>query len=89
MVHVPVSAVLSSSNVPGTPMAFRVPTPTVSAVDLTVKTVKETSYKETSKEARREEALCGKNEERGADNIPIVERRVVGLRRLAQAHPSY
>ena len=29
-----------------TGMAFRVPTPTVSAVDLTVKTVKETSYKE-------------------------------------------
>ena len=27
-------------------MAFRVPTPTVSCVDLTVKTVKETSYKE-------------------------------------------
>ena len=31
-----------------TGMAFRVPTPTVSAVDLTVKTVKETSYKEIS-----------------------------------------
>lgn len=29
-----------------TGMAFRVPTPTVSVVDLTVKTVKETSYKE-------------------------------------------
>jgi glyceraldehyde 3-phosphate dehydrogenase len=29
-----------------TGMAFRVPTPTVSAVDLTVKTVKETSYKD-------------------------------------------
>ena len=29
-----------------TGMAFRVPTPTVSAVDLTVKTVKETSYQE-------------------------------------------
>src|ERR1700690_3305762 len=29
-------------------MAFRVPTPTVSAVDLTVRTVKETSYKEIS-----------------------------------------
>jgi glyceraldehyde 3-phosphate dehydrogenase len=29
-------------------MAFRVPTPTVSAVDLTVKTVKETSYEEIS-----------------------------------------
>ena len=29
-----------------TGMAFRVPTPTVSAVDLTIKTVKETSYKE-------------------------------------------
>jgi glyceraldehyde 3-phosphate dehydrogenase len=29
-----------------TGMAFRVPTPTVSAVDLTVKTVKETSYEE-------------------------------------------
>jgi glyceraldehyde 3-phosphate dehydrogenase len=29
-----------------TGMAFRVPTPTVSAVDLTVKTVKDTSYKE-------------------------------------------
>ncbi len=27
-------------------MSFRVPTPTVSVVDLTVKTVKETSYKE-------------------------------------------
>ena len=27
-------------------MAFRVPTPTVSVVDLTVRTVKETSYKE-------------------------------------------
>jgi glyceraldehyde 3-phosphate dehydrogenase len=31
-----------------TGMAFRVPTPTVSAVDLTVKTVKETSYAEIS-----------------------------------------
>jgi len=29
-------------------MAFRVPTPTVSVVDLTVKTVKETSYAEIS-----------------------------------------
>ena len=29
-----------------TGMAFRVPTPTVSVVDLTVKTVKETSYEE-------------------------------------------
>jgi glyceraldehyde 3-phosphate dehydrogenase len=29
-----------------TGMSFRVPTPTVSVVDLTVKTVKETSYKE-------------------------------------------
>jgi glyceraldehyde 3-phosphate dehydrogenase len=29
-------------------MAFRVPTPTVSCVDLTVKTVKETSYAEIS-----------------------------------------
>jgi glyceraldehyde 3-phosphate dehydrogenase len=29
-------------------MSFRVPTPTVSVVDLTVKTVKETSYKEIS-----------------------------------------
>ena len=29
-----------------TGMAFRVPTPTVSVVDLTVKTVKATSYKE-------------------------------------------
>ena len=32
-----------------TGMAFRVPTPTVSVVDLTVKTVKETSYAEISK----------------------------------------
>jgi len=31
-----------------TGMSFRVPTPTVSVVDLTVKTVKETSYKEIS-----------------------------------------
>jgi glyceraldehyde 3-phosphate dehydrogenase len=31
-----------------TGMSFRVPTPTVSCVDLTVKTVKETSYKEIS-----------------------------------------
>jgi len=31
-----------------TGMSFRVPTPTVSCVDLTVKTVKQTSYKETS-----------------------------------------
>src|SRR4029078_1611406 len=31
-----------------TGMAFRVPTPTVSAVDLTVKTVKDTSYAEIS-----------------------------------------
>jgi glyceraldehyde 3-phosphate dehydrogenase len=29
-------------------MSFRVPTPTVSVVDLTVKTVKETSYQEIS-----------------------------------------
>jgi len=29
-------------------MAFRVPTPTVSVVDLTVRTVKETSYEEIS-----------------------------------------
>src|SRR5262249_39817786 len=31
-----------------TGMSFRVPTPTVSCVDLTVRTVKETSYKEIS-----------------------------------------
>ena len=34
-------------------MAFRVPTPTVSVVDLTVKTVKETSYKEIVEAMRR------------------------------------
>ena len=34
-------------------MAFRVPTPTVSVVDLTVKTVKETSYKEISAAMKR------------------------------------
>ncbi len=36
-----------------TGMAFRVPTPTVSAVDLTVKTVKETSYKEICEAMKR------------------------------------
>jgi len=36
-----------------TGMAFRVPTPTVSAVDLTVKTVKETSYAEISAAMKR------------------------------------
>jgi glyceraldehyde 3-phosphate dehydrogenase len=36
-----------------TGMAFRVPTPTVSVVDLTVKTVKETSYKEICAAMRR------------------------------------
>jgi glyceraldehyde 3-phosphate dehydrogenase len=36
-----------------TGMAFRVPTPTVSVVDLTVKTVKETSYKEISEAMKR------------------------------------
>jgi glyceraldehyde 3-phosphate dehydrogenase len=36
-----------------TGMAFRVPTPTVSCVDLTVRTVKETSYKEISDAMRR------------------------------------
>ncbi|MGL4420212.1 MAG: type I glyceraldehyde-3-phosphate dehydrogenase [Gemmataceae bacterium] len=36
-----------------TGMAFRVPTPTVSVVDLTVKTVKETSYKEISAAMKR------------------------------------
>ena len=36
-----------------TGMAFRVPTPTVSAVDLTVKTVKETSYAEISEAMKR------------------------------------
>jgi len=36
-----------------TGMSFRVPTPTVSAVDLTVKTVKETSYKEISAAMKR------------------------------------
>jgi glyceraldehyde 3-phosphate dehydrogenase len=36
-----------------TGMSFRVPTPTVSAVDLTVKTVKETSYKEISEAMKR------------------------------------
>ena len=36
-----------------TGMAFRVPTPTVSVVDLTVKTVKETSYKEITEAMRR------------------------------------
>jgi glyceraldehyde 3-phosphate dehydrogenase len=36
-----------------TGMAFRVPTPTVSCVDLTVKTVKETSYKEISEALKR------------------------------------
>lgn len=34
-------------------MAFRVPTPTVSVVDLTVKTVKETSYKEICETMKR------------------------------------
>src|SRR5437660_277132 len=36
-----------------TGMSFRVPTPTVSVVDLTVKTVKQTSYKEISEAMRR------------------------------------
>jgi glyceraldehyde 3-phosphate dehydrogenase len=36
-----------------TGMAFRVPTPTVSVVDLTVKTVKETSYKEICEAMKR------------------------------------
>jgi glyceraldehyde 3-phosphate dehydrogenase len=36
-----------------TGMSFRVPTPTVSAVDLTVKTTKETSYKEISAAMKR------------------------------------
>jgi glyceraldehyde 3-phosphate dehydrogenase len=36
-----------------TGMAFRVPTPTVSCVDLTVKTVKETSYEEICKLMKR------------------------------------
>jgi glyceraldehyde 3-phosphate dehydrogenase len=36
-----------------TGMSFRVPTPTVSAVDLTVKTVKETSYKEICEAMKR------------------------------------
>ena len=36
-----------------TGMSFRVPTPTVSAVDLTVKTVKETSYKEIAAAMKR------------------------------------
>jgi glyceraldehyde 3-phosphate dehydrogenase len=36
-----------------TGMAFRVPTPTVSVVDLTVKTVKETSYAEISAAMKR------------------------------------
>src|SRR5262249_12064394 len=36
-----------------TGMAFRVPTPTVSVVDLTVKTVKDTSYKEISEAMKK------------------------------------
>ena len=40
-----------------TGMSFRVPTPTVSVVDLTVKTVKETSYKEIC--AKMKEASAG------------------------------
>ena len=36
-----------------TGMSFRVPTPTVSVVDLTVRTVKETSYKEISEAMKR------------------------------------
>ena len=36
-----------------TGMAFRVPTPTVSCVDLTVRTVKETSYKEISEALKK------------------------------------
>src|SRR5258707_13420507 len=36
-----------------TGMSFRVPTPTVSVVDLTVKTVKDTSYKETCDAMKR------------------------------------
>jgi glyceraldehyde 3-phosphate dehydrogenase len=36
-----------------TGMSFRVPTPTVSVVDLTVRTVKETSYKEISEALKR------------------------------------
>jgi glyceraldehyde 3-phosphate dehydrogenase len=36
-----------------TGMSFRVPTPTVSVVDLTVKTVKETSYKEIAEAMKR------------------------------------
>jgi glyceraldehyde 3-phosphate dehydrogenase len=34
-------------------MAFRVPTPTVSVVDLTVRTVKETSYKEITEAMKK------------------------------------
>src|SRR5690242_9855582 len=44
-----------------TGMSFRVPTPTVSVVDLTVKTVKETSYKEISAAMKRASETYLKN----------------------------
>jgi glyceraldehyde 3-phosphate dehydrogenase len=40
-----------------TGMSFRVPTPTVSVVDLTVKTTKETSYKEICAAMKRRARL--------------------------------
>jgi glyceraldehyde 3-phosphate dehydrogenase len=48
-----------------TGMSFRVPTPTVSVVDLTVKTVKDTSYKE----------ICASHEE-GQRDLPQGHPRV-------------
>ena len=47
-------------------MSFRVPTPAVSVVDLTVRTVKETSYKEISAAMKR---LVGRTLSKGCAGL--------------------
>ena len=58
-------------------MSFRVPTPTVSVVDLTVRTVKETSYKDIC-------AAMKKASETYLKGIPGLHRR---RGRVARLHP--
>jgi glyceraldehyde 3-phosphate dehydrogenase len=63
-------------------MSFRVPTPAVSVVDLTVRTVKETSYSEISAAMKRASETYLK------DVLAFTEDEVVSTDFLHDAHSS-
>ena len=62
-----------------TGMSFRVPTPTVSVVDLTVKTVKETSYKE----------ICAAMKKASETYLKGILAYTDGRSRLDRLHPRH